>query len=217
MLIKGKDLLNMKVVHQHTGKTNIELSSILLNKNDYSLCCLAFTEKALIEERKKEALNEPDNRLVENVIAATNGLGAANAGIPGRMPPIAGQEYVKETFYIPVDEIVSIDNVILYKGNERQTEETENCFPAGQLKNWEVEMADGEKIGKIKDIVFETRSMKAVGFELSEGFWSKLLGEGTKYMPLEGKVDWLNEKWIVSPVMKDQLVEEINDIPLKTR
>ncbi|MCK6258113.1 PRC-barrel domain-containing protein [Fictibacillus sp. KIGAM418] len=211
MLLKANDLLDKKVKHSETKEDNIDLSGILLNKYDFSLCYLSFEETVPADPGNEESF-DPIDKNVLNMQAATSGIGSQSTPLSGTGYPVAARSYYKETYYIPWHDIISLDDDIVYQGNERQIEEPVECMASSIFDGWTVETIDGEKIGKIKDVILDTISKKAVAIEIAEGFWSKLLGEGNKYMPIAGEPNWVEEKWIVEPELKDHLVNEKEDI-----
>lgn len=211
MLVKGHDLLDKKVKHAETKEDNIDLNGILLNKYDFSLCYLSFEETTPAEPGREESF-DPIDRNMLNVQAATSGIGSQSTPLSGTGYTATEPSYQKETFYIPWHEIVSIDDDIVYQGNERQIDEPEECYLTTVLYGWTVETTEGEKIGKIKDVVVDTISKKAVSLEIAEGFWSKLMGNGNKYIPIAGEPQWLEGRWIVEPELKDHIKDDKEDI-----
>ncbi|KSU83598.1 PRC-barrel domain-containing protein [Fictibacillus enclensis] len=211
MLIKGTDLLDKKVRHAEANEDNIELNGILLNKYDFSLCYLTFEEAVPADPGNDKSFDAVD-RSVLDMQAATSGIGSQSTPISGTGYPVTTKTRIKETYYIPWHEIVSLDEDIVYQGNERQLDEPEECLESTIFKGWTVETTEGDKIGKIHDLIFDTIAKKAVALEMTEGFWSKLMGEGNKYLPIAGEPHWAEEKWIVEPELKDHLVNTKDEI-----
>lgn len=213
MILLGKHVVDKKIVHADNDEEKSEVKDLLIQKNKPEIAYLTFEIKTPVDGMGPE---EDGSKAVDTV----NALGGRSPGqwnvTTGTAPPEAAppNKETKQLFLLPKEQIERITtNAVVMEGTERHEELwEEECYSYLSLKNREVETEDGEKLGKIKDIVIEELEKKVIGLKLSEGFWEKLISDGTKYMPYEGFVEWGADKIIVESSMKDRLVDEYEQL-----
>jgi sporulation protein YlmC with PRC-barrel domain len=193
MLLYAEKIIGAKAEHEAAPLNDHKVNDVLFNKYDHQLCYFTYsTEK---RGDKNERLDLPGDEHMETIVAATSGIGTPNTPMTGSAYPET-HEYVKETFYIPWHQVVNIDEEkLVFEGNERQKEEPQECYSFMSVKDWTVIDQNGEKVGKIKDLVLDTDRQQVVGFLVTEGFWKKLIGSDDKYMPITGAPNWASQEW----------------------
>ncbi|HEX7063570.1 MAG TPA: PRC-barrel domain-containing protein [Bacillales bacterium] len=209
MILLGKHVADKKIVHVDNDEEKSEVKDILISKEKPEIAFLTYEIKMPIGE-----IGEAEDGTGEGPVSA---IGGTDPGVrPGSAPPeaVPPNTEKKQYFLIPKDQIDRITtNAVVMKGTEVQGESgEEEYYSYLSLKGREIESEDGEKLGKIKDIVIEEIEKKIIGLKLSEGFWEKLIGDGTKYMPYEGFVEWNYDKIVVKTSIKDQLVDEYEQL-----
>ncbi|HEU5139315.1 MAG TPA: PRC-barrel domain-containing protein [Bacillales bacterium] len=209
----GKDVIDKTIVHVEDDQEKAKVKDLLIRKDRPEMAYLTFDLKI----PSGEIGENEDGRGALDTVRAGGGVKPATWNInqgtaPPEVTPSAGGE--KRFFLIPKEQIERISsNAVVMSGTEVQEESREiDCYSYSLLKDREIETEDGETLGKIKDIVIEEREKKIIGFKLSEGFWEKLIGDGTKYMSYDGIIEWKDDKIIVKASVKDQLVDEYEQL-----
>ncbi|EIT85515.1 hypothetical protein A374_09768 [Fictibacillus macauensis ZFHKF-1] len=211
MLIKGSTLLNRPLVLTENDQEKHFVDNILLNQYDFSLCYVVFEQKVLADEGRG-AVSAPIDESVLNMQVATSGIGSQSTPLSGVGYPETSTSPRTEVRYVPWFNVVNIGESIEYKGYDQQIEEPKECISLTSFFGWSVENEAGEKIGKIKDIIIQTQDQVGVAFEITEGVFSTLFGEGHKYMKMNGVPKWAEQKWIVSSAWNGVLVKEVDDL-----
>ncbi|HET7580019.1 MAG TPA: PRC-barrel domain-containing protein [Bacillales bacterium] len=213
MILSGNDILGKIIVQRETNEEKSKVNDLLIEKNQPYIAYLTF-------ELEKPADHpdtlEQDQRVAESLSAGGRSPAMRNFMPPGRSAPgtAATEKMKKVPFLIPRNQIERMtENAVIMEGTEAEAEKQgEENFSYSALKDCEVKTEDGEKLGKIKDIVIEEMEQKVIGLKLSEGFWETLTGDGTKYMPYDGGVEWQVDKILVKNSLKDRLVDQFEEL-----
>lgn len=213
MLMLGKEIMNKKIVHIDNDEEKAKVDDILLHKDKADMAYLTFELDAPIVDPH---MNGPagDDQAFE--VASASGSQSMPGNWAATTDAGSSVKTKKQTFFIPEAEIERITaNAVLMKGTEVEQEHGERMEHASlsALLDRSVETEGGEKVGKIKDVVIEESEKKIIGFKLSEGLWEKIVGDGTKYMPYTGIIDWTEEgPLIVESWTLDQLVDDYEQL-----
>ncbi|HET7522325.1 MAG TPA: PRC-barrel domain-containing protein [Bacillales bacterium] len=200
MIISGDEVIGKKIVHMDNDEKKSEVEDILMDKEG-NVAYLSFGMDVPVEDNNAEGGGRPFD-------AVTVGSGNPVHLTP-ELEPLP--KMARQLFFIPREQIERMTaNAVIMKGTEIEEERLDQpeVLSYLMLRGRAVETGDGEPLGKIKDLVLEERDKKVIGLKLSEGFWEKLIGDGTKYMPYGGIKEWTEEKIIVASQMADQLVDE---------
>jgi sporulation protein YlmC with PRC-barrel domain len=190
MLVYAEQMIGTKAEHDAAPLNSHVVNDILFNKYDHRLCYFTFSE-----ENNEQDYSRGDDHM-ETVVAATSGMNSYNTPLTGGEQAGTHVRTAKETYFIPWNQVVEMkEERIVFTGNERQLEEPLECYSFLALKDWTVIDQNNEKVGKIKDLVIDSKSQQVVGFMLSEGFWKSLLGSDEKFMPIIGAPDWTAQEW----------------------
>ncbi|HET7658616.1 MAG TPA: PRC-barrel domain-containing protein [Bacillales bacterium] len=211
MILLGKDVIGKKIVDADTNEEKAKVKDLLIEKNKPLLACLSFELEAPSPEENTELKQESFTR---NATAmGSSSLWNTDAGTPLHQDA-AKVIKEKQTYIVPREQIMRMtDRAVLMTGSEVEDETFEiEHFSVSYLKDFEIETEDGEKLGKVKDVVLEEKEKKVIGLKLSEGFWEKLVSDGTKYMPYVSNAKWEVDKLIVDSSMKDRLVDEYEQL-----
>jgi sporulation protein YlmC with PRC-barrel domain len=192
MKLSAEKIIGAKAEHEAAPLNDRTVNDILFNMYDHRLCYFTYS----VENTNSVREEMPADRHMESVVAATSGIGTQNTPLTGSAYAETNQSIRKETFFIPWHQVVAVDEErLVFEGNERQQEEPKECYSYRAVKDWPVVDQNGEKIGKIRDLVMDTDRKQVVGFALSEGFWKNLFGQEDKYMPVTGQPDWKTQEW----------------------
>ncbi|MBY6035125.1 PRC-barrel domain-containing protein [Fictibacillus nanhaiensis] len=192
MMLYAEKLIGAKAEHDAAPLNDHKVNDILFNKYDHRLCYFTFS----VEDHGAKGQDMPEDKHMETVVAATSGIGTQHAPMTGKAYSERNQNATKETYFIPWHQVVNVDEEkLVFTGNERQKEEPTECYSFMAVKDWNVIDQNGEKIGKIKDLVMDANRQQVVGFVLSEGFWKSLLGHDEKFMPVTGEPNWNSREW----------------------
>jgi sporulation protein YlmC with PRC-barrel domain len=196
MLLNAEKLIGVKAEHDTVPLHEHKINDILFNKFDHRLCYFTYTQETGLKEN--EFRESPHDQHIEAVVAATSGITTQNTPMVGSAYPESMKPSFKETFFIPWHQVVEInEHKLTFKGNERQKEEPQECYSYISFKGWTVVGRDGEKIGKIKDLLMDIGRQQVVGLVVSEGVWKSMIGSGERFMPIIGTPDWSSQEWKV--------------------
>ncbi|KZE64636.1 hypothetical protein AWM68_10875 [Fictibacillus phosphorivorans] len=175
-----------------TEQTEHTINDILFNMYEHRLCYFTYTMENYSNQREEV----PADKHMETVVAATSGIGTQNTPFTGSAHSETNESYTKDTFFIPWHQVKDFnEDKLVFAGIEQQRDEPKECYSFRTIKDWSVIDQDGEKIGKIKDLIIDADRQQVIGFSLSEGFWKNLFGNDDKFMPVSGKPDWANQEW----------------------
>ncbi len=194
MKLSAEKLMGAKAQNHtiSTEETQHKINDILFNMYDHRLCYFTYTVDNGIYQREEI----PSDKHMETVVAATSGIGTQHTPFTGSSNLANNQNYTKETFFIPWHQVKEFDeDKLVFSGNELQRDEPKECYSYMGIKDWNVIDQDGEKIGKIKDLIIDTDRQQVIGFSLAEGFWKNLFGHDDKYMPVSGSPNWESREW----------------------
>lgn len=207
LILNGRDVIGKDIVAANTDEVKAKVKDLMIEKNRPFLACLTFELELPHKEKDAEVMKESFTKNVTSMGGSS--LWNVDSGTPLHQKDAETIDE-KQIYIIPRDQIMRItDKAVLMAGTERESEsfETEH-FSLTYLKNFKVESTDGEELGKIKDVIIEEKEKKIIGMKLSEGFWEKLVSDGTKYLPYTADMKWEEDKLIVDASMKDQLYDE---------
>ncbi|GGB47775.1 PRC-barrel domain-containing protein [Fictibacillus barbaricus] len=207
MKLSAEKLIGIKAQHDTAELTEHRIDDILFNMYDHRLCYFTFS----VENNSYQHEEMPADQHMETVVAATSGIGTQNTPLTGSAYPETNQNYKKETYYIPWHRVKEFnEDRLLFAGNEQQRDEPIECYSFQAIKDLPVIDQDGEKIGKINDLIVDTDRQQVIGFSLSEGFWKSLFGHSDKFMPVSGNLDWKNQEWKIERT-SDLLLKDSSD------
>lgn len=214
MLMLGKDVLDKKIVHVDNDDEKAKVKDIILilNKDNVGIAYLTFEIDAPVEEGEAEAANG-GSRAFDVAEASGIQTTPGNWGASTEKKPSVKTR--KQLFLIPAKQVERItDQAVVMKGTEVEQDfgKLADHVSLSALIDQNVETKAGEKIGKVKDVVLEEQEKKIIGFKLSEGLWEKIVGDGTKYMPSNGVIDWKEGQLTVESRVADQLVDEYEQL-----
>ena len=207
MLLHGKDIVGKMIVEADTDEEKGSVKDIMIEKNKPFLACLSFEMAMPHKEDDADAMKESFTNNLTSMGGSS--LWNADSGTPLHQEDAETIDE-KQLYILPKDQIMRItDKAVTMTGTERQSEPNEmQHYSLSYLKNLELETDDGEKLGKIKDVLVEEKEKKVMGLKLSEGFWEKLISDGTKYMPYPIEMKLEGDKMIVDSSLKEQLYDE---------
>ncbi|HET7626901.1 MAG TPA: PRC-barrel domain-containing protein [Bacillales bacterium] len=209
MIVLGKDILGKTIVHVDNDEEKAKVKDLLFDRNELSITYLTYEIDKPTDETK--TLQE-EQRVLDSIAAG----GPRNTSQWNATPGIrlgANQMFdsEKQTFFIPAAQIDRMtEKAVTMKGSEKESPaERDDSLSCLFLLDLPVEDEEGEKIGKIKDLVVEEKEKRVIGLKLSEGFWEKIIGDGSKYLSIEGIELWLDEKVIVKTAEKENLQDDM--------
>lgn len=213
MILHGKEIIGKEIVMADTNEERAKVKDLMIEKNMPFIACLTFELNLPSKDGGAEVTEESFTKNVTSMGGSS--LWNVDDGTPLHQKDAnILNESQKQTYILPKEQIMRItDKAVIMTGTEKENESNEmEHFSLSHLKNFEVETTDGEKLGKIKDVVIEEKEKKIIGLKLSEGFWEKLIANGTKYMPYITDMEWQEDKLIVDSGMKDQLYDEFEQL-----
>lgn len=209
MFLSYDDMKKFKVVYRNGEGPEHALSDIHMNPETGELISYVYAVERMYTERGD--VDYTDQTL--DMVTAAGGAGGNISNIPqGEDLPITHHDHL-DYFFINAGKVSVEGDTIYYTGAEKVEEsERADSLSIDALLKKEIVTEEGKEVGKIKDIFVEIDKNRVEGIKISEGFWQKLMGDGTKFLPLEAVVKWAPEPVIVKDPVEDYLMDEVEDI-----
>ncbi len=206
MFLSYEEMKKFEIAYKNGEGPKHTLSDVHVNPETGEVLSYVYADE--IRETREGDTNYSDRSL--DMVSST---GTGTSGNFGNIPQAEGLPRTDNTnfqYYFIKAENVSIEgDMIYYQGAIKEGEYTiGDAVSVDGLLNNELVTEEGKEVGKIKDIYLNIDKHRLEGVKLSEGFWQKLTGHGTKYLPASAVIKWMPEPVICRDPVEDFLTDE---------
>lgn len=225
-LYRTEDLLDIPIINVQDAHQLGEVSNVRIGLQEGDVFSYEFTQKMPLEETVEDAVM---NENVEDTIS-THHYSEETAQIPKQaihhtphatiVGPSIGAEWayqeVKHVYELGADQVYALSNdALLTKNNQYRNSKdlpTNNGMSLESIIGMKVMTEEDQDLGKINDLLIDSKTQSIKGIELSEGFWKDLLGGQNQYIPFPQKMTLQDENIIVPYDFEKKMVEHHIDL-----
>lgn len=211
MFLSYEEMKKFEIAYKNGEGPKHTLSDVHVNPDTGEIVSYVYADE--VHETREGDTNYSDRSL--DMVKSMGGSGSS--GNIGNIPQAEGLPRTNTSnvqYYFIKAENVSIEgDKIYYKGAIKEGDYViEDAVSLEGILNDEIVTEEGKEVGKIKDVYLNIDLNRLEGLKLSEGFWQKLKGDGTKYLPVSAIVKWAPEPVICKDPIEEYLADEIEEM-----
>lgn len=217
-----KELLNIPMINVQDAHKLGEVSDIRIRLTEGAIFSYEFTQKvpleATVSDENMEELPSGDQYSKETAQIPIQTLHhtphAITAG-PSLGAEGAFQE-IMHVYELKAEQVHALsDDALLSKSSQYQKSDdkpTNNGISLETIKGMKVITEQDQDLGKINDLLIDSKTQSIKGIELSEGFWKDLLAGKNQYIPFPAKMTLQDGNIIVPHDSEKKMVEHQIDL-----
>jgi uncharacterized protein YrrD len=221
-LYRTEELLKIPMINAEDAQKLGDVSNIRIRLTEGAIYSYEFTQRVPLEESVSDE-NEEE-------IPAGNHYSKETSQIPVQTlrhsphttisGPILGAggafQEITHVYELKADQVHALsDDALLSKSNEYQKSDDKpanNGMSLDSIKGMKVITEQDQDLGKINDLLIDSKTQSIKGIELSEGFWKDLLAGKNQYIPFPEKMTLQDGNIIVPHDFEKRMVEHQIDL-----